>query len=240
MLQDNFFDGGVVHIIDRVLTLPASVSDTATSAGLTALVGALTAADLVETVNTTPDVTIFAPANAAFAAIGSAIGDLTTEQLTTILGFHVVSGSVLFSPDLMIIPRNLPTLAGTNVSVTNSGTAGAEDVFVNGAKVIATDFLVANGVVHVIDAVLNPENPDAGPGVQFEGASSAPIGALTSAVPAPSASYPALTSAFAGSSSVATSASSSGPVQATGAAPVQTAMVRLGALFGGAAVIANL
>ena len=58
--QDQEFTGGVVHIIDRVLTVPRNVSSTATSAGLSAIVGALTQAELVDTVQSLSDVTIFA------------------------------------------------------------------------------------------------------------------------------------------------------------------------------------
>lgn len=59
--QDQEFTGGVVHVIDRVLTIPRNVSSTATSAGLSAVVGALRQAELVDTVQSLSDVTIFAP-----------------------------------------------------------------------------------------------------------------------------------------------------------------------------------
>lgn len=49
---DVAFDGGVVHIIDKVLTIPTSASSTLTAANLTSLAGALTTANLVSTVNT--------------------------------------------------------------------------------------------------------------------------------------------------------------------------------------------
>ena len=82
------FTGGVVHIIDTVLQLPAPISTTATFAGLTSIAGALTQAGLVDTIDNTPDITVFAPTNEAFEAIGSAVGNLTTQQLQGILGYH--------------------------------------------------------------------------------------------------------------------------------------------------------
>jgi uncharacterized surface protein with fasciclin (FAS1) repeats len=145
MEQDITFNGGVIHIIDTVLTIPESDSDTAVAAGLTSLAGALTTANLVSTVNGLSDVTIFAPSNSAFQAIGSALGSLSVAQLTSILEYHVVKGVIGYSSGLT--NTTLPTVGGGNVTIS------IEDgsVFVNSAKVILPDVLVANGVVHVID-----------------------------------------------------------------------------------------
>lgn len=233
-----------MHVVDRVLTIPASVSATATQARLSALVGALSATDLVDTIDSASDVTIFAPSNAAFEAIGSAAADLSTDQLAEILQYHVIQGTVAYSTD--ITPGSIETLGGGEVTITVEDGA----IFVNAARVIYPDQLVSGGVVHIIDSVLNPNNASAAPEpgsdapvVQFQGASSAALGALTSGVPAPSASsYGALDSITASMTMSATGSaapSSSGPVMATGAAPIQTAMVGAAALFGGAAVMAN-
>lgn len=134
-----------MHIIDKVLTLPQNISATAVASNLTALAGALTEAELVAPLETAQDLTIFAPSNEAFQKIGSAVGNLTTEQLTQILGYHVVNGTVAYSSGLMNM--SVPTLAGPNVTITVVDGA----VFVNSARVIIPDVLVANGVVHVID-----------------------------------------------------------------------------------------
>jgi uncharacterized surface protein with fasciclin (FAS1) repeats len=143
--QNVKFTGGVIHIIDTVLTVPLSDSATAVAAGLTSLAGALTMANLVSTVDGLKDVTIFAPSNAAFQAIGSAVGSLTTDQLTSILTYHVVVGSVGYSS--ILTNTTLKTVNGGSVTITVEGGS----VFVNSAKVIIPDVLVANGVVHVID-----------------------------------------------------------------------------------------
>lgn len=89
--------------------------------------------------------TIFAPSNAAFQAIGSALPNLTTDQLTSILTYHVVQGTVGYSS--LLRNTTLKTVGGGNVTITVQGGS----VFVNSAKVIVPDVLVANGVVHVID-----------------------------------------------------------------------------------------
>lgn len=92
------------------------------------------------------DVTIFAPTNAAFDAIGSAVGNLSKEQLSSILQYHVIKGTVAYS-SLLTDGETVNTLQGEAVKITiQDGT-----VFVNSAKVIMPDVLVSNGVVHVID-----------------------------------------------------------------------------------------
>jgi uncharacterized surface protein with fasciclin (FAS1) repeats len=143
--QNVNFTGGVIHIIDTVLTFPLSDSATTVAAGLTSLAGVLGMANLVATVDGLKDVTIFAPSNAAFEAIGSAAGSLTTDQLTSILTYHVVAGTVGYSTTLT--NTTLKTVNGGSVTITVENGS----VFVNSAKVIIPDVLVANGVVHVID-----------------------------------------------------------------------------------------
>jgi uncharacterized surface protein with fasciclin (FAS1) repeats len=142
------FTGGVIHVIDTVLTLPVSASDTLTAAGLSSLRGALNQTNLLSTINNTPNITIFAPNNAAFQAIGSGLANLTAEQVTDVLTYHAV---VAAAPGYSSGLQNgtvLKTVNGKNLTITiNSGR-----VFVNNARVITPDVLIANGVVHVIDA----------------------------------------------------------------------------------------
>ncbi|KAH8732590.1 FAS1 domain-containing protein [Phaeosphaeriaceae sp. PMI808] len=224
------FTGGVIHIIDRVLTLPVSVSDTLTAAGLSSLRGALNATNLTSAVKNTPNLTIFAPNNAALQSIGSGLANLKPEQITDVLQYHVVSG-LGYSSTL----RNgtvLTALNGKNLTVTINGGR----VFVNNARVVTADVLVANGVVHIIDAVLNPTNgtvanPSASVGVPaFSGASSASDVPFTSGQPSPTRTIaPAATTA------ANPSQSSSSRMSAAGA-PAQTGAIGMGALLGAAAV----
>lgn len=90
--------------------------------------------------------TIFAPSNGAFAAIANLLGMLSTQQLTSILTYHVVNGTVGYSSTLTN-GAMLKTLNGGSVKVTIDGS----DIFINSAKVITADVLVSNGVAHVID-----------------------------------------------------------------------------------------
>lgn len=125
--------------------------------GFTTLVAALTAAGLVETLQGEGPFTVFAPTDAAFAALPEGLLEklLLPENiavLTSILTYHVVSGMVM-SADIMA--GDVPTVEGSNVKLETS-----YGVKVNGANVTAADVAASNGVIHVIDAVLVPPTVD--------------------------------------------------------------------------------
>ncbi|KAI9654823.1 MAG: hypothetical protein M1821_005817 [Bathelium mastoideum] len=147
------FDGGVIHVINAVLTIPANITSTAQADGLTSLASALTETNLLNTVNALPDITVFAPNNLAFAAINSTIAKLSSSQLSSILEYHVINGTVAYSTTLKN-GETVPTLNGATVKITVQGGT----VQVNQATVTIADVLVANGVVHVINGVLQPNS----------------------------------------------------------------------------------
>ena len=135
----------------------------------------------------------------------------------------------------------LKTMSGMNVTITvNNGS-----VFVNSAKVITPDVLVANGVVHVIDNVLNPNMTMATPAASassgsaaFAGASSMSSVALSSGVPTPTSTIGggAVASGTAAGQPSSTMASSSSKAAA---APMKTGAVGAAALFGAAGLLMN-
>ena len=142
---NNNFTGGTVHIIDRFLTIPENASATALATNLTSLYGALNFTSLVETVDTSPNLTIFAPNNQAFSNIASALANISKSDAASILQYHVVSGLGYSSG--LTNGTVLTTLSGGNITITiDNGT-----VFANAARVVTPNVLVANGVVHVID-----------------------------------------------------------------------------------------
>ena len=227
------FNGGTIHVINRLLTLPQNISSTAIALNLTSAAGALTALNLTNTVDTTQDVTIFVPNNAAFRAIGSALNTTNTTLLTEVLSYHVVAGSVLYSTNIMN-GSSVATLGGANITVRVEGS----DVYVNNARVIRPNVLVSNGVIHVIDRVLNPANSTIAPNSAtteqaFAGATSASDEPFTSGVPTP-------TSAI--NTEAVNSAQSSAASSSSGAAwaPMQSGAVGAAALFGGAAALLNM
>ncbi|KAL8959407.1 MAG: hypothetical protein Q9183_005639 [Haloplaca sp. 2 TL-2023] len=234
---DNEFDGGVVHIIDTVLTIPRPISDTANAANLSSLVGALTRSQLAGPLDSMMDVTVFAPNNSAFRAIGSAVGNLTNEQLAEILSYHVVNGTVGYSSDLMD-GMTLTTLGGGELTISIE----EGDVFVNSALVQRSDILVANGVVHVIDNVLNPNNSMAEPDPTatsqmpaFTGATEDDEDPLTSGVPTPTE----MVGTGPTPAEDAGSEDSAEGEDEEGAAPRITGAIGAAALFAGAGVWLN-
>lgn len=106
--------------------------------------------DLTKSVAAMKDITIFAPTNAAFDKASVIISALSTEKVKEALTFHVVKG-VTYSTNLKD-GTELKTVQGEKLKVKIVGA----NVFVNGVKVVVSDVLTKNGVVHVIDGVLVP------------------------------------------------------------------------------------
>lgn len=133
------------------------IVDTAVAAGsFSTLVAAVTAADLVETLKGEGPFTVFAPNDAAFAALpAGTVEDLVKpenkDKLTAILTLHVLAGAV-HAADIAGSTSSPETVNGETIAVD-----GTDGVTVNGAKVIAADIACTNGVIHVIDAVLLPK-----------------------------------------------------------------------------------
>lgn len=143
--QNLNFTGGVIHIIDSVLTIPVNITDTLSAANLTAATGAIRTANVEGNLGDLRDVTIFAPNNDAFDAIGSVLANLSSQDLSNVVGYHVIENLVAYSADLM----NQTVTAQNGDELTISVINGT--VFVNAARVTVPDLLVSNGVVHVID-----------------------------------------------------------------------------------------
>jgi len=147
-------DNGVVHVIDAILLPPSTVVDVIVgSADHNTLEAAVGAAGLVNTLNGAGPFTVFAPTDAAFAALpAGTVAALLNDipALTAILSYHVVGASAL-STDLTN-GQVITTLNGAEVIVT----INSDGVFINDAKVTVADIVTDNGVVHVIDAVLLP------------------------------------------------------------------------------------
>jgi len=148
-------DNGVVHVIDAVLIPPViTVVDIIVgSSDHTTLTAAVTAAGLVETLQGDGPFTVFAPTDAAFAALPAGtvealLADISA--LTDILNYHVV-GAKAMSSDLSD-GQMIRTLNGKDVTVKIT----SEGVYINNAMVTVADIEAENGVVHVIDAVLIP------------------------------------------------------------------------------------
>jgi uncharacterized surface protein with fasciclin (FAS1) repeats len=121
---------------------------------LSTLVSAVKQAGLVDSLNTAPAITVFAPTNDAFAKIPAA--DLKKvladkKKLTSILTYHVVAGKLAPSD----LAGTHKTLQGGDLTVTGSG----ENFKVGGtASVICGNVQTANATVYIIDSVLMPKS----------------------------------------------------------------------------------
>lgn len=146
-MQDQNFTGGIIQIIDTILSLPVNISETLEANNLTAALDALEQVGLEDTIDAGSDITLFVPSNEALNAAASTIQNATDATLKALLSYHVVQGGAVgYSASL----KN-----GTSVETLNGGSLKFRvengQIFVNSAKVVISDLLVANGVIHVID-----------------------------------------------------------------------------------------
>ena len=134
----------------------------------TTLVAAVKAAGLVDTLKSAGPFTVFAPVNAAFAALPAGTVDTLLKpenkgMLTGILTYHVVAGKMDAASLSKAImdgggKANLKTVAGGNLTaMTSGGKVMVMDEKGGTATVTIADVYQSNGVIHVIDKVLLPK-----------------------------------------------------------------------------------
>jgi transforming growth factor-beta-induced protein len=151
---------GVVHVVDAVLVPPSIrpiistiVAPAYFNKNFTTLIAAVKAASpgILTTLLDSDKKTLFAPTNAAFAEAGiTSLPDQAT--LNAVLAYHVI-GAEVRAADIAAGSSSAPTVSEANIylSKTDAG------VFINGTtRVLATDIVGSNGVVHVIDRTLIP------------------------------------------------------------------------------------
>ena len=133
------------------------IVDTAVSAGqFNTLVAAVEAADLVTTLKGDGPFTVFAPTDEAFAALpeGTVENLLKPEnkdQLIAVLTYHVVPGKIM-SSDIAGTATMVESVQGSELDVN-----ATDGVTVDGATVVTADIETDNGVIHVIDRVVLPQ-----------------------------------------------------------------------------------
>jgi uncharacterized surface protein with fasciclin (FAS1) repeats len=131
----------------------ADIVDTAVAAGsFKTLAAALQAAGLVDTLKGPGPFTVFAPTDDAFAKIPKADLDALLKdkaKLTAVLTYHVVPGKVMAKD---VKAGMVKTVQGGSFKVATTG-----GVMVDNAKVVKTDIVADNGVIHVIDTVIIPK-----------------------------------------------------------------------------------
>ena len=158
ILADVMASNGIIHVIDKVLMPPADLVDIPTVAQSTGihntLVDALSASDLVTTLQGDGPFTVFAPTDQAFADAGIDMDFIANqgELIYDILLYHVVSG---------VVPSSAVTdgLVAGAVNGDDLTFSVGNGVMVNDANVVLADVMASNGIIHVIDKVLIPPVP---------------------------------------------------------------------------------
>lgn len=150
---------GVIHVVDQVLLPLSVVGHASANSEFSTLVSALGDAegDLVGVLSGDGPFTVFAPLNSAFEAIATTVASLDNSQLASVLTYHVLSGNILqkditdgLAPTTIQGETFTLNINGSDVTITDA----------NGgvANVVLTNVQGTNGVIHVLDAVIIPQN----------------------------------------------------------------------------------
>ena len=153
---------GIIKYPAGPRTVLSDIVETAVSAGnFRALVTAVQAAGLVETVKSPGPFTVFAPTDEAFGKLppGTVEGLLKDPpKLKAVPNYHVVAQRVMAADALALTKSGevkVPSVRGSPIRVRSEG-LGRKQVMVNDATVVTPDVQASNGVIHVIDRVLLP------------------------------------------------------------------------------------
>lgn len=167
-MADIYTSNGVIHVLDTVIIgavdLPApamSILETARAAGgFTTLITALEATGLDTVVaDLDTDFTVFAPTDAAFAALGQdTINALLADPdtLKDILLYHVIAGSEVLADAAISVASGSDSVIEMANGKKAALSLGGTNLFINLSQVTTANVLADNGVIHVIDKVLLP------------------------------------------------------------------------------------
>ncbi|KAG9248650.1 FAS1 domain-containing protein [Calycina marina] len=233
VIKDLSFTGGVVQVIDSLLVPPTGFPETAQAFNFTSYEGATYATNKTDNITYTKDLTLLVPQNQAFLALGPAISSMTSDQLAQVVDYSIIP-ELLYSTSLTN-GSHFKTLQGGNITILHVG----NNMYINSAQVLTTDILIANGVIHVIDNVLNPQGPGAQPNPVIP--SQAPVFASASqvnSIPFTSA-LPCTTNCPITSTSAASASGTAGVSGASGAGATSTTSVSTRTSSGRAAAMAQ-
>ncbi len=149
----------VAALVSPALSAEKDIVDTAAGSDkFKTLVAAVKAADLVDTLKGDGPFTVLAPTDEAFdklpaGTVEALLKPENKDKLVAILKYHVIPSKALAADVVKLDGKEVKTADdGKKVKVTVDG----KTVMINKAKVVKTDILCSNGVIHVIDAVLLP------------------------------------------------------------------------------------
>jgi uncharacterized surface protein with fasciclin (FAS1) repeats len=134
------------------------IVDTAVGAGsFKTLVAAVKAAGLVDTLKGDGPFTVMAPTDEAFAklpegTVESLLKPENKDKLIAVLTYHVIPGKAMAADVVKLDGKSVKTVQGSSATIKLDGGS----VLIDKAKVVKTDIVCKNGVIHVIDAVILP------------------------------------------------------------------------------------
>jgi transforming growth factor-beta-induced protein len=159
-------DNGVVHVIDKVLTVPSIVNAALANANFSILVAALTDerlqdADFITILSGDGPFTVFAPTNAAFQALldsneeWESLADIDAATLEAVLKYHVIAGDNVTANEITdgLTPT---TFEGSTFTINTTDGVVITDKGGNESTVQIADVQTSNGVIHAISRVLLP------------------------------------------------------------------------------------
>ncbi len=146
------------------------VEDLVAAGSFTTLVELVTAAGLAETLSGAGPFTVFAPTDAAFEAVAADLGVNLDDLINTLIAdpallkdvllYHVVSGNVPAADVVGLNGKDVETLSGESWTVVVDGdTVTIKDGYGRIANVVDVDVAASNGVIHVVDKVLEGAVP---------------------------------------------------------------------------------
>ena len=157
-------DNGIVHVLDGVMVPPGTVTDIVVgSDDFELLEAAVVTAGLAEALAGEGPITVFAPTDDAFTALAAELGVsaeelLALENLGDILLFHAAAGR--YTAEDVVASDAVGTLLGIDAEIRVDGGAAT----IAGAGIVTTDIPAANGIIHIIDAVMIPPTDVEPPG----------------------------------------------------------------------------
>jgi len=147
------FNSGIIHVVDRALTLPQTFTDTADHA-LFLTAGAFVEAEMTvpgseapQTLDQLSDITVFLPMNHSVREIGNLIEKMTREDLDRVVAYHTIDQRLVIDLEEPLNGTYM-TLEGSEVSIFPSN----GHAFINSARIVSTpDWLFAGGAIYIID-----------------------------------------------------------------------------------------
>ncbi|KAK5045258.1 hypothetical protein LTR84_009364 [Exophiala bonariae] len=154
------FKSGIIHVIDNVLTLPQTFTDTAEDRLF--LVAepfadaqiAFPDSAVTKTLDELSDITVFLPMNHSVREVGNLIEKMNRKDFDRMIAYHTLDQRLVIEPEAPPA-GTYKTLEGSDVTIFQAN----GHVFVNSARIVSSpDWLFTGGVIYIIDGVLNPDN----------------------------------------------------------------------------------